>query len=245
MVATNLQFINVCLFVNNQDECAVFRVLEIFFSIGLSPFSQTGSLKLESTVARQRSTFLTIGAAQGSVLSPLLFISYITDLKLSGFMINYADDTSVVVSATTPNELLRIIQVVKDEMNEWCQANRLILNKNKTRNNIIWACFTFILPACLIYMCTLPYPVLWAALIGPFAKPTISFCISVGILGMTFGLGGSSYLNVSKYTDTETANQRNLSRQFTSDTDLLVNPLFSIPLFTFLEDKNRLPLLKL
>nr|CAH7739937.1 unnamed protein product [Callosobruchus chinensis] len=42
------------------------------------------------------------------------------------------DDTSVVVSAATPNELLRIIQVVKDEMNEWCQANRFILNKNRT-----------------------------------------------------------------------------------------------------------------
>nr|CAI5841160.1 unnamed protein product [Callosobruchus analis] len=75
---------------------------------------------------------INVGAAQGSVLSPLLFICYINDLKLSGYMVNYADDMSVVVSATTPNELLRVIQVVKDEMNEWCQANRLILNTNKT-----------------------------------------------------------------------------------------------------------------
>ncbi|VEN34504.1 unnamed protein product [Callosobruchus maculatus] len=34
------------------------------------------------------------------------------------------------------------------------------------------------------------YSVLWAAIIGPFAKPTISFCLAIGILGMTFGLGG-------------------------------------------------------
>nr|CAI5833137.1 unnamed protein product [Callosobruchus analis] len=34
------------------------------------------------------------------------------------------------------------------------------------------------------------YPALWAAIIGPFAKPTISFCLSIGIMGMAFGLGG-------------------------------------------------------
>ncbi|VEN34511.1 unnamed protein product [Callosobruchus maculatus] len=34
------------------------------------------------------------------------------------------------------------------------------------------------------------YSVLWAAIIGPFAKPTISLCLAIGILGMTFGLGG-------------------------------------------------------
>nr|CAI5833136.1 unnamed protein product [Callosobruchus analis] len=33
------------------------------------------------------------------------------------------------------------------------------------------------------------YPALWAAIIGPFAKPTISFCLSIGIMGMAFGLG--------------------------------------------------------
>nr|CAI5833132.1 unnamed protein product [Callosobruchus analis] len=66
--------------------------------------------------------------------------------------------------------------------------------ENSVRNNIIWACFTLIFPALLIYMCTLPYPALWAAIIGPFAKPTISFCLSIGIMGMAFGLGGEDIL---------------------------------------------------
>nr|CAH7726625.1 unnamed protein product [Callosobruchus chinensis] len=34
------------------------------------------------------------------------------------------------------------------------------------------------------------YSVLWAAIIGPFVKPTISLCLCVGIFGMTLGLGG-------------------------------------------------------
>ncbi|VEN35772.1 unnamed protein product [Callosobruchus maculatus] len=69
--------------------------------------------------------------------------------------------------------------------------------ESNVRNNIIWACFSFILPAFLIYMCTLQYSVLWAAIIGPFAKPTISLCLAIGILGMTFGLGGKHVLTAA------------------------------------------------
>lgn len=73
-----------------------------------------------------------IGAAQGSVLAPLIFILYINDLKLSGFMINFADDTSVIASAATREQLELSIETIKYEMNEWCFANRLILNADKT-----------------------------------------------------------------------------------------------------------------
>ena len=75
---------------------------------------------------------INIGAAQGSTLAPLIFLLYINDLTTSGYMINFADDTSIVVSACTPEELLLAISQVDKEMNQWCHLNRLILNKDKT-----------------------------------------------------------------------------------------------------------------
>nr|CAH7726628.1 unnamed protein product [Callosobruchus chinensis] len=67
---------------------------------------------------------------------------------------------------------------------------RSIKIENSLRNNLVWACFMFVLPAIILYMATFKYSVLWAAIIGPFVKPTISLCLCVGIFGMTLGLGG-------------------------------------------------------
>lgn len=75
---------------------------------------------------------INIGAAQGSTLAPLIFLLYINDLTTSGYMINFADDTSIVVSASTVEELSTAINQVEEEMNQWCHVNRLILNKDKT-----------------------------------------------------------------------------------------------------------------
>ncbi|VEN34497.1 unnamed protein product [Callosobruchus maculatus] len=62
--------------------------------------------------------------------------------------------------------------------------------EDSLRNNILWACFMFVLPSIILYMATFTYSALWAAIIGPFVKPTISLCLSIGIFGMVFGLGG-------------------------------------------------------
>lgn len=75
---------------------------------------------------------INIGAAQGSVLAPLIFLLYINDLTLSGFMINFADDTSVAISADSEEQLNVLVKRVLDEMNAWCFSNKLILNETKT-----------------------------------------------------------------------------------------------------------------
>ena len=75
------------------------------------------------------------GTPQGSVLGPLMFILYINDLPhhlSAGKLFLYADDTCVIVTAVSQNELIQKIQTVTIEFQNWCSKNRLIINFSKT-----------------------------------------------------------------------------------------------------------------
>ena len=76
-----------------------------------------------------------IGVPQGSVLGPLLlliFINKITDYVNEGALTMFADDTTVMVSAMTPEELKQGLKSVLDQFDGWCKANSLVLNLEKT-----------------------------------------------------------------------------------------------------------------
>ena len=75
---------------------------------------------------------MNIGAAQGSVLAPLIFILYINDLSLPGMTIKFADDTSIAIAADTSDKMYERMAEVCNSMNDWCFLNQQILNKNKT-----------------------------------------------------------------------------------------------------------------
>nr|CAI5833140.1 unnamed protein product [Callosobruchus analis] len=62
--------------------------------------------------------------------------------------------------------------------------------ENSLKNNLLWACFMFVFPTVVLYFTTFTYSTLWAAIIGPFVKPSASLCLAIGIFGMTLGLGG-------------------------------------------------------
>lgn len=85
--------------------------------------------------AYSQSQKITLGVPQGSVLGPLLFTLYVNDLPehiTNGLVTSFADDTTVTVAADTPDDLLLLARKVMDDVNTWCQRNRLMLNVDKT-----------------------------------------------------------------------------------------------------------------
>lgn len=85
---------------------------------------------------------ITFGVPQGSVLGPTLFLVYINALcsmRISGgYTISYADDTVVVFTGTTWDEVKMAAESGLSRIAAWLQTSLLTLNSDKTN----YICFT-------------------------------------------------------------------------------------------------------
>ena len=79
---------------------------------------------------------LTVGVAQGSILGPVLFTSYVNDLlsvPKKCVARGYVDDTKLFL--TLPPTCVAISDLNSDlrEIAKWCSTNSLLINPNKTK----------------------------------------------------------------------------------------------------------------
>ena len=76
-----------------------------------------------------------IGVPQGSTLGPLLFLIFINDMKNCSDLlkfIQFADDTTLLFSASDIEQLNEILENEGNKVINWLNSNKLIINLSKT-----------------------------------------------------------------------------------------------------------------
>lgn len=93
---------------------------------------RTFQVKLRSCRSTQRG--IEAGVPQGSVLSPLLFNIYVSDLPTTAgtTMAIYADDTAILTSSICPTLITRRLQEAADSLEDWYSDWRISVNPEKS-----------------------------------------------------------------------------------------------------------------
>ena len=102
---------------------------------------------------RSSSAPVPCGVPQGSLLGPLLFITYINDIQMSSDRLSFilfADDSNLFFSHSNPNHLLNTINTELIQVSDWIKANKLSLNVQKT-NYMIYSNTISSLPGNIIF----------------------------------------------------------------------------------------------
>ena len=76
-----------------------------------------------------------LGVPQGSILGPILFLIYINDISNASTAFNtiqFADDSTLYMIGENPTDLIYRANLELSAFSEWCLANRLTINTDKT-----------------------------------------------------------------------------------------------------------------
>lgn len=108
-----------------------------WFKSYLSERSQRVSLNKGRNCWHSRLLTINKGIPQGSILGPVLFIIYINDLtsivtNASVNIVNYADDTNLLIKNKLFPELINSCREVVDMLQAWFARNKLLVNREKT-----------------------------------------------------------------------------------------------------------------
>ena len=109
-------------------------------------------LKVNGSYGEYRQLSALIGLPQGSILSPLLFIIYITEM-LGNFhnrqhtsssnlttltnAYKFADDGTVTVSGANETVCHDLLQKICNELHEWCMKWRLLINCDQNKTEVL------------------------------------------------------------------------------------------------------------
>lgn len=79
--------------------------------------------------------FISLGVPQGSVLGPLLFIIFLSDLPLAidSSVDLYADGSAIITNGKTVKDVEARLQIVADDVGKWCKENNMAINCNKSK----------------------------------------------------------------------------------------------------------------
>ena len=84
---------------------------------------------------------LNTGVPHGSILRPLLFIIYTSDLPLclppECKLFMYGDDSTITCRSSNINEIENNLNTVLGRIYDWCVKNKLTINANKTKSMLI------------------------------------------------------------------------------------------------------------
>lgn len=80
--------------------------------------------------------FVTEGTAQGSVLGPLHFLSYVNDMSdciNNCTCYQFADDTCLLIADKNPQTACELMQTDLNALTKWCHDAGLVINPSKTK----------------------------------------------------------------------------------------------------------------
>ena len=110
-----------------------------FKGVSLNLFPDYLSDRTQVTVINNinsETSFISCGVPQGSILGPLLFLSYINDLPNCNLLSDVrmcAEDTNLTFASKDPNELFSSLTPDLGNLKQWLVSNRLSLNFLKTK----------------------------------------------------------------------------------------------------------------